>query len=135
MRDVARDVRGPRSGHALRCGGFVVLNGIRLREDGTIEGLATPCPGGNLFSLASGGAIYIRDPKRRVGADQLNGGMFDQVSDEDWDLIRPYLEENERLFGIKVDDLLRVDGVKYRPHIVYRKVKAVAMKVFAHPGL
>ncbi len=123
------------AGDPLRGGGFVVLNGIRFREDGTIEDLGTPYPGGNLFSLASGGAIYIRDPKRRVGPDQLNGGMFDQLSDEDWELIRPYLEENERLFGIKIDDLLRADGVRYRPHVVYRKVKAVALKVLAHTGL
>ena len=40
---------------------------------------------------------------------QLNGGIIDSTN-EDWELILPYLEENERLFGIKVDDLLTVDG-------------------------
>jgi glutamate synthase domain-containing protein 3 len=43
-------------------GGFVILNGIAVQDDGEIVELETPYPGGNLFSLASGGAIYIRDP-------------------------------------------------------------------------
>jgi hypothetical protein len=34
----------------------------------------------------------------------------------------PYLQENERLFGIKVDDLLTVDGKRKKPGEVYRKV-------------
>ncbi len=123
------------AGDPLHGGGFVVLNGVRVKDDGGIEELPEPYPGGNLFSLASGGAIYIRDPKRHVGADQLNGGMFDTVTDEDWDLILPYLEENERLFGIKVKDLLTVDGAKYPPHVVYRKVRAVALKVLASTGM
>ncbi len=123
------------AGDPLEGGGFVVLNGIRVRDEGVIEELETPYPGGNLFSLASGGAIYIRDPRRLVGADQLNGGAFDALGDEDWELIRPYLEENERLFGIKVKDLLTVDGVRRPPHVVYRKVKAVPLKVLAHTGL
>ncbi len=123
------------AGDPNKGGGFVVLNGIRVRDDGTLEDLETPYPGGNLFSLASGGAIFMRDPRRLVGADQLNGGQFDSLSDEDWELIRPYLEENERLFGIKVKDLLTVDGARRPPHTVYRKVKAVALKVLAHTGL
>ena len=123
------------AGDALKGGGFVVLNGIRVRDDGGLEELPEPYPGGNLFSLASGGAIYIRDPKRIVGPDQLNGGMFDSLGDEDWNLILPYLEENERLFGIKVRDLLTVDGARRPPHVVYRKVKPVALKVLAHTGL
>ncbi|HTD80577.1 MAG TPA: glutamate synthase, partial [Thermoplasmata archaeon] len=123
------------AGDPHKGGGFVVLNGIRVRDDGTIEDLGTPYPGGNLFSLASGGAIFMRDPRHLVGADQLNGGQFDSLSDEDWDLIRPYLEENERLFGIKVKELLTVDGARRPPHTVYRKVKAVALKVLAHTGL
>ena len=71
---------------------------------------ATPYPGSNLFSLASGGAIYIRDPHHQVVERQLNGGVFSPLDDKDWRLIRGYLEENERLFGIQVEDLLTVDG-------------------------
>ena len=123
------------AGDPHKGGGFVVLNGIRVRDDGTLEDLETPYPGGNLFSLASGGAIFMRYPRHLVGADQLNGGQLDSLSDEDWELIRPYLEENERLFGIKVKDLLTVDGARRPPHTVYRKVKAVALKVLAHTGL
>ena len=43
-------------------GGFVILNGIRVTDQGEIIDLDEPYPGGNLFSLASGGRIYIRDP-------------------------------------------------------------------------
>ncbi len=54
------------------------------------------------FSPASGGAIYVRDPYRLVGEDQLNGGRFAPLTPADWELILPYLRENERLFGIPV---------------------------------
>ena len=33
-----------------------------------------PYPGGNLLSLASGGAIYVRDPHRTLIDEQFNGG-------------------------------------------------------------
>lgn len=103
-------------------GGFVILNGIHVEDDGTVTELDTPYPGGNLFSLASGGAIFVRDPRSRVSEDQLNGGQFYPFEERDWDLIRPYLEENERLFGIPVSTLLEVDGQLRRPEAVYRKI-------------
>jgi hypothetical protein len=44
----------------------------------------------------------------------------------------PYLEENERLFGIAVGrDLLTVGGDKWRPDEVYRKVRAVKLSVLS----
>ena len=85
--------------------------------------LETPYAGGNLFSLASGGAIYLRDPKAVVVGDQLNGGRFAPFSPADWTLIRPYLEENERLFGISLSALLTVDDMERSPAEVYRKVE------------
>ena len=67
-----------------------------------------------------------------MNEDQLNGGVFAEFSSEDWDLIVPYLEENERLFGISIaNDLLTVNGKKRRPEEVYRKVKAVGLAVLA----
>ncbi|MFQ6033338.1 MAG: hypothetical protein ACE5KR_00570 [Candidatus Bipolaricaulia bacterium] len=51
--------------------------------------------------------------------------MFAPLADGDWALIHPYLQENERLFGIPVEELLRVDGEAREPAAVYRKVKAV----------
>lgn len=111
------------AGDPLNGGGFVVLNGIQFNEAGQIEELDTPYPGGNLFSLASGGAIYVRDPHGLVSADQLNGGEFAQLQPADWDLIKPYLVENEKLFGITVDDLLSVDGRLMAPDQVYRKIR------------
>ena len=84
--------------------------------------LPEPYPGSNLFSLASGGAAFIRDPHRKLVTQQLNGCMFTPFTEKDWELILPYLKENERLFNIKIDDLLTVDGKKMKPSRVYRKV-------------
>ena len=103
-------------------GGFVVLNGFGFQEEGGWSALPEPYPGSNLFSLASGGAIFVRDPHKTMVHQQLNGGRFVKLSDADWDLILPYLEENERLFGITVERLLTVDGRQRAPVAVYRKV-------------
>ena len=119
------------AGDPLDGGGFAILNGIEFDERGRPIPLATPYPGSNIFSLASGGAIYIRDPHRQVDEAQLNGGTLSALSEEDWLLIRPYLEENERLFGIGIDELLTVDGVLREPEEVYRKVSAVKLAVLA----
>ncbi|OHE27943.1 MAG: hypothetical protein A3J94_10310 [Syntrophus sp. RIFOXYC2_FULL_54_9] len=53
---------------------------------------------------------------------QLNGGMIAPLLKKDWELILPYLEENERLFQVAIGDLLRVNGERQRPQDVYRKV-------------
>ncbi len=120
------------AGDPLDGGGFVVLNGMEFDEDATVVARPVPYPGSNLFSLASGGAIYIRDPHHKLVDDQLNGGEFVDLSAADWDLILPYLEENERLFGISIEkDLLTVNGQKMNYTDVYRKVRAVALDVLA----
>jgi len=111
------------AGDPLDGGGFVILNGVTFDEHGRLVELETPYPGANLFSLASGGAIYLRDPHGRVGEDQLNGGCFAPLSGADWALIRPYLEENGRQFGIPVSALLAVDGEERPPAAVYRKIE------------
>jgi glutamate synthase domain-containing protein 3 len=111
-------------------GGFVILNGITFDDEGKVVEQPSPYPGSNLFSLASGGAIFARDPHRMLVEDQLNGGEFAEFTAEDWNLILPYLKENEKLFGISIeDDLLTVKGHKMRPEQVYRKVKAVQLAV------
>jgi glutamate synthase domain-containing protein 1/glutamate synthase domain-containing protein 3 len=117
------------AGDPLNGGGFVILNGIEFDGRGRMMPQSTPYPGGNLFSLASGGAIYIRDPHSRVVERQLNGGNLSTLSEKDWQLIRPYLAENEQLFGIRVRDLLTVDGKMRAPQEVYRKVSAVKLSV------
>jgi hypothetical protein len=109
------------AGNPLHGGGFVILNGVTFDEAGRLVDLDTPYPGGNLFSLASGGAIYLRDPHRRVAPGQLNGGVFADLSDADWALIEPYLRENEQLFNVRLDDLLTI-GRRRAPREVYRKV-------------
>jgi FMN-dependent NADH-azoreductase len=100
-----------------------------MTESGNIVFLDRPYPGSNLFSLASGGALYIRDPHKRVVEEQLNGGELAELSDADWELIHPYLIENEKHFGIKVDELLSVDGLKRSPREVYRKIEAVPLAI------
>ena len=115
------------AGDPLEGGGFVVLNGITFNDQGRVIELDTPYPGGNLFSLASGGAIYIRDPHRAVCEEQLNGGEFAPLEERDWAVISPYLEENERLFGIPLARLLEVRGQLLAPRQVYRKIRPRAL--------
>ena len=122
------------AGDPLNGGGFVILNGLRFNEKGEIVELEAPYPGGNLFSLASGGAIYIRDPHRRIEEGQLNGGKIGDVTEKDWDVIRPYLEENERLFGISLETLLTTGGELSAYDQIYRKVEAVQLKVLSKTG-
>jgi glutamate synthase domain-containing protein 1 len=112
-------------------GGFAIVNGIELDNYGQVSGLQTPYPGSNLFSLASGGSIYLRDPFHRITSDQLNGGHLATLGPSDWELILPYLTENERLFGIKVEELLETGGNAPDPARVYRKVAAVSLKALA----
>ncbi|MDO8588528.1 MAG: glutamate synthase [Armatimonadota bacterium] len=116
------------AGDPLNGGGFVVLNGVRTDDDGNMTDLDTSYPGSNLFSLASGGAIYVRDPHQQLEDEQLNGGAFLELSDADWQIILPYLQENERLFDIPISRLLTVDGVVREPRRVYRKVAPAKLK-------
>jgi glutamate synthase domain-containing protein 3 len=117
-------------------GGFVILNGIEFDDHGRVRDQESPYPGSNLFSLASGGAIFVRDPHRKIVAAQLNGGEFAQMTERDWKLILPYLEANEGHFGISIEgDLLTVDGAHRSPLEVYRKVRAVKLSVLAAEGI
>ncbi len=116
------------AGDPLHGGGFVVLNGIAFDENNHIVDLDTPYPGGNLFSLASGGAIYVRDPHKVVSDEQLNGGEFEDFSEDDWALIKPYLEENEALFNVPLSRLLTVEGSELPPAKVYRKIRPKAVR-------
>jgi glutamate synthase domain-containing protein 3 len=115
------------AGDPLQGGGFVILNGVGFGEHGLMEPLAAPYPGGNLYSLASGGAIYVRDPHHLISDEQLNGGTLMPITEADWILIQPYLQENERLFGVELESLLTVVGERKRPEQVYRKVAATRL--------
>ena len=124
------------AGDPLNGGGFVVLNGIEFDNNGNVVPLPEPYPGSNLFSLASGGVIYVRDPSATIDDEQLNGGETVSLEEKDWDLIIPYLKENEKLFGISVeDDLLKVDGEKRSPFEVYRKVRPKQAAAVEEDGL
>jgi glutamate synthase domain-containing protein 3 len=120
------------AGDPLNGGGFVIVNGIQFDNKGRVVPQQSPYPGSNLFSLASGGAIYIRDPHNKLVEGQLNGGHFTKLTENDWQLIRPHLETNEKLFGISIErDLLTVDSVRRAPEDVYRKICPVKSAVLA----
>ena len=72
----------PRTG-----GGFAILNGMTYDQNGTLIPLDHPYPGSNLLSLASGGAIYVRDPHHTLVDEQLNLGAYRPMGHEDWKLI------------------------------------------------
>ena len=120
------------AGDPLNGGGFVVLNGLEIDDRGKVRHLDNPYPGSNLYSLASGGAIFVRDPHKRLVEEQLNGGAYSDITEEEWQLILPYLQENEKLFGISIErDLLTVDGRPSTPAEVYRKVGTVKVAALA----
>jgi glutamate synthase domain-containing protein 1/glutamate synthase domain-containing protein 3 len=116
------------AGDPYNGGGFVVVNGLMPSFDGRFVEQEYPYPGSNLFSLASGGAIFIRDPYRRVSSEQLNGGRLTEFTQKDWELILPYLVENEKLFGISIrEHLLTVKGKLVDPSTVYRKIEPIQL--------
>ncbi|HEX2965267.1 MAG TPA: hypothetical protein VHO84_05760 [Syntrophorhabdaceae bacterium] len=113
-------------------GGFVIVNGLKFDADNKIVPQVTPYPGSNLFSLASGGAIFVRDPERKIVPEQLNGAEIQQFTSRDWELILPYLKENERLFGISIEEhLLMVNGEKKKPEDVYITIAPVKSSVLS----
>jgi hypothetical protein len=118
------------AGDPYNGGGFVIVNGLTVDTQGAIFPQPTPYPGSNLFSLASGGALFIRDPHKQIVTEQLNGGELAPFTAQDWDLILPFLRENERLFGISIEEvLLRVEGRKLPPEEVYRTVHPVKKSI------
>ncbi len=124
------------AGDPLKGGGFVVLNGMTFGVQGQVTEQKSPYPGSNLFSLASGGALFVRDPRRQISSEQLNGGEIAGMTPEDWNLIRPYLEENERLFNISIEnDLLSVDGVRKDIADIYIKVQPLALESAAQASV
>ena len=110
-------------------GGFVVINGLKPSLDGRFIEQEYPYPGANLFSLASGGAIFIRDPHRKVSNEQLNGGQLADFTMKDWDLMLPYLRENENLFGVMIErDLLTNQGTLMDFSRIYRKIEPIPLQ-------
>ena len=116
------------AGDPLDGGGFVIINGLEFGRDGSMSALETPYPGGNLFSLSSGGAIYVRDPHNRLSSSQLNGGEFTELKEADWEVIEPLLIRNEEHFDIPLENLLTVGGERKSPYEIYRKIVPVKSK-------
>ena len=113
------------AGNPLKGGGFVVVNSLYTSQNGEWCDFEDPYPGSNLFSLPSGGAIYIRDPEHKVTKGQLNGGEFVDVTVQDWELLLPYLEENNRHFDLTVERLLQYREKAFAFHQIYRKINPI----------
>jgi len=113
------------AGDPINGGGFVIINGLFFDEYGNINFYPSPYPGGNLFSLSSGGAIYIRDPNKVLSEAQLNGGRFDRISEKDCELILNYLKKNEKIFNIPIEKLLQTSeslSIHLTIYDCYRKI-------------
>ena len=68
----------------------------------------------------------------KIDGNAAGFGWFVDLTPADWDLISPYLAENERLFGISIEDaLLTIDGQKKPYAEVYRKVRPVKIAALA----
>jgi hypothetical protein len=51
---------------------------------------------------------------------------------KDWELILPFLEDNEKLFGISVkEDLLTVQENQLDPLRIYRKIEPIQLQELA----
>src|SRR5437667_9736884 len=61
------------AGDPYNGGGFVIVNGLKPSFDGRLVEQEYHYPGGNLFSLASGGAIFIRIPSWGISWVTLRG--------------------------------------------------------------
>ena len=65
--------------------------------------------------------------------EQLNGGVYQDFTDADWQLILPYLEENEKLFGSvtsrDIESALGEEGITIdrRRIIIAEPIKALGV--------
>jgi hypothetical protein len=58
-------------------------------------------------------------------------GSIAALTEKDWEVMLPYLEENERLFNISMEGLLTVNGELWAFNEVYRKVEATELNVLS----
>ena len=99
------------AGDPLTGGGFVILNGIEFDEHGRIVPAGVALPGQQpVLAGLRRGDLHPRPAPARWSSASSTAACSRPLGDKDWRLIRAYLEENERLFGIQVEDLLTVDG-------------------------
>ena len=68
-------------------------------------------------------------PTTSISKDQLNGGRFEKLVSDDWDILLPFLKENERLFDIPVERLLQYQGRQLSFDQVYKKISPAATRV------
>ncbi|MHA1214208.1 MAG: hypothetical protein ACTSPG_02865 [Candidatus Hodarchaeales archaeon] len=119
------------AGDPLNGGGFVIINGIKFDKKGNITLMPSPYSGSNLFSLASGGAIYILDPFMQIDTNQLNGGQISPIHDRDKSILEEYLKKNNKLFGFDLTKTLSTGSVEYNVIDSYRKIEPLKLKVLS----
>ena len=113
-------------------GGFVIVNGLTIDNQGRIIPQETPYPGSNLFSWLPAGPSLSAILIRRLSRNSSTAANWSPFRKQDWQLILPYLKENEKLFGISIEDhLLAVDGKKRKPTEVFRTVRPAKQTVLA----
>ncbi len=114
-----------RSWPAIRCegGGFAIVNGLRFDDFGNVVPWKCPIRAAISSRWPPAGRSTSATRIARWSTSSSTAGPTGRCGAADWKLILPYLEENQRLFGIRIDrDLLTVDGVQRSPAQVYRKV-------------
>jgi len=81
-------------------GGFVILNGVKFDERRKLVPLAEPYRAATCFSLAYGRRPFLSATrKRRWWISSWNARPSfapDCLTNEDWELILPCLEENQK---------------------------------------
>lgn len=79
-------------------------------------------PAPDLVPLPPRFRVRVSNP-RLVGMVRREIAEYARLTADDWTLIKPYLDRNEHLFGIPVDRLLDVDGIRRRPEHIYHKIQ------------
>jgi hypothetical protein len=64
-----------------------------------------------------------------ISTEQLNGGEFTDMTQEDWDLICPLLEENHAHFNIPLERLLSHQSKTLDFRQIYRKIRPAHTRV------
>ena len=119
------------AGDPYNGGGFVILNGLAFNKENDLFPLIPRIRVRIFFPRFGRRDIHPR-PESDYRSGAVERGEISPFTETDWNLILPYLKENERLFGISIEDhLLMVDGKKRSPGEVYRTIGAVKLSVLS----
>ncbi len=77
------------------------------------------------------GSLVVHGDVGQTFMYAAQGGELADLGPEDWALIRPYPEANQRIFGMPLQRLLAVHGRAERPQRVYRKSRPAAHRALS----